>query len=70
MAVSELEVLEGVHFIQINVAIEVGVGKLSEVDLANCILDVLPVEGIGGLCSNQHSCDTINTSHIFLSTKK
>ena len=62
----DLVVFEGVHVIDVDASIKVRVSKLSKVDLANCILDVLPIEGISGLRSRNHSCDTVNTSHFFL----
>ena len=65
VAGGDLVVFEGVHVIDVDASIKVRVSKLSEVNLADCILDVLPIKGISGLRSRKHSCDTVNTSHFF-----
>ena len=61
----DLVVFEWVHVIDVDASIKVRVGKFSKVDLADCILDFLPVEGISGLRSRKQSCDSVNTSHFF-----
>ena len=65
VAGGDLVVFEGVHVIDVNASIKVRVSKFSEVNLVDCILDVLPIEGISGLRSRKQSCDTVNTSHFF-----
>jgi len=58
-------VFEGVHLIQVDVTVKILMSKLTEVNLADSVLDIRPFEGIGGLRSREHSCNSVNTSHFF-----
>ena len=65
VACGDLEVFEGVHVINVNASIKVSVGKLTEVNLADCVFDIRPIESITSLSSCKHSCDAVNASHFF-----
>ena len=65
VACSNLKVFEGVHVIQVDVSIKVVVSKFSEVNLADKVFNIGPFEGISGLRSRKHCCDTVNSSHFF-----
>ena len=64
VARGNLKVFEGVHVVQVDVSIKVIVSKLSEINLADEVFNVGPFEGISGLRSRKHSCDTVNSSHF------